>query len=78
MTPNVVDVKPLDDFNLWIKFEDGKSGKLCLEGELKYPIFEPLKDKKFFDSVFIDPGFHALTWTNGADLAPEYVYEHTI
>ena len=52
MIPNVADVKPLDGFNLWVKFEDGKSGKLCLEGELKGPIFEPLKDKEFFDSIF--------------------------
>lgn len=38
-------------------------------------IFEPLKDRAFFQRFFIHPEFHTLTWPNGADLAPEFLYE---
>jgi hypothetical protein len=43
-----------------------------LYGEL----FEPLKDQAFFQQFSIHPEFHTLAWPNGADLAPEFLYEN--
>ena len=33
-------------------------------------IYGPLKDKKLFESVELDPEVHTLVWPNGADFDP--------
>jgi Protein of unknown function (DUF2442) len=38
------------------------------------PIFEPLQDPSFFSKVTVDE-FGAVCWPNGADLAPDALYE---
>jgi hypothetical protein len=75
MIPKVVEVKPLDGYKLWLRFHDGKSGSVDLSGELWGPMFEPLKDKQLFDKAIIDPELETVTWPNGADFAPEFLYQ---
>jgi len=38
-------------------------------------MFEPLKDQKFFAQARVDPELYTVTWPNGVDLAPEFLYE---
>ena len=73
---SVTCVRPLDGYKLLVHFSTGESGVFDMEPLLDAPAFAPLKDKAEFDRVYID--FGVLTWLDGdADLAPEYVYEHT-
>jgi hypothetical protein len=37
-------------------------------------MFEPLKDMTLFAQVAIHPELETVTWPNGADLAPEFLY----
>jgi hypothetical protein len=37
------------------------------------PVFEPLKDPGCFQRFFLEGG--TVTWPNGADVAPETLYE---
>ena len=74
MIPKVVEVTPLDGYKLWLRFQDGVSGTVDLSAELLGPVFEPLKDMMLFDRVAIHPELEAVTWPNGADLAPEFLY----
>jgi hypothetical protein len=75
MIPRVVEVKVAEDFKLWVRFSDGKCGTVDLSTELWGPVFEPLRDKDLFTRVSVHPELHTVTWPNGADLSPEYLYE---
>jgi hypothetical protein len=74
MIPRVVEVKPLDGYRLWLRFHDGMAGTVDLANELWGPMFEPLKDAEFFARASVDPDLETVTWPNGADFAPEFLY----
>ncbi|PJB65744.1 MAG: DUF2442 domain-containing protein [Armatimonadetes bacterium CG_4_9_14_3_um_filter_58_7] len=56
----------------WIKSSEGD---VDLSHELHGPVFEPLKDTRVFRNFAVHPEFRTLCWPNGADLAPEFLYE---
>jgi hypothetical protein len=66
-------VKALEDYRLYVEFEDGLSGEIDLSDRLFGPVFEPLKDPGLFAQVRVDE-FGAICWPNGADLAPDALY----
>ena len=67
-------VKPEPGYHLWLEFDDGLAGMVDLSQELYGPLFEPLRDPRVFAQAFIDE-FGVVCWPNGADLAPEVLYE---
>jgi hypothetical protein len=67
-------VKPLPGYRLEVRFADGVHGVVDLSGELSGPVFEPLKDPAKFAEVGLDED-GAICWPNGADLAPDAIYE---
>jgi hypothetical protein len=67
-------VKPLSGYRLFVEFADGVCGELALENRLFGTMFEPLRDPELFARVGIDE-FGAVCWPNGADLAPDALYE---
>jgi hypothetical protein len=67
-------VLSLDDFRLSIRFDDGTQGEIELRDRLFGPVFEPFRDPAMFRRVFVDE-FGAIAWPNGADLAPDALYE---
>ena len=75
MIPRVVEVRPLEGYRLWLRFHDGVSGTVDLAAELWGPMFEPLKDQALFSQVTVHPELHTVTWPNGADLSPEFLYQ---
>lgn len=72
--PRVVSVQPLDDYQLFVSFDDGADGVVSLQERLFGPVFEPLRDPAMFRQVFVDE-FGAIAWPNGADLAPDALHE---
>ena len=70
----VASVRPLDDYRLEVRFQDGTSGIVSLKDRLFGPMFEPLRDVSFFRQVSVDE-FGVICWPNGADLAPDALYE---
>ena len=71
---SVVAVRPLDDHQLEVTFDDGVSGVIGLNDRLFGPVFEPLRDPAFFRQVSVDE-FGVVCWPNGADLAPDALYD---
>ncbi len=75
MIPRVAEAWYVRDYTIHLRFADGTEGDVDLRAELYGAIFEPLKDQAFFQQFFVHPEFHTLTRPNGADLAPEFLYE---
>ena len=63
------------DYVIWLRFNDGAEGEVDLRDELWGQVFEPLKDLSQFTRFRVDPEMQTLVWDNGADLAPEFLYE---
>jgi hypothetical protein len=74
MTPPIEDVRYLEGFKIWIKFEDGTEGAIDLTDELWGEVFEPLRDVNIFRTVRLDRELDTICWDNGADFAPETLY----
>jgi hypothetical protein len=76
MIPEVVHAEYVRDFIISVRFADGQAGTVDLHDVLQGPMFEPLKNKDMFRQFSIHPQFKTLCWDNGADIAPEFLYEH--
>lgn len=63
----------LDGYRLRLFFNNGEVRIANLLSSLKGEIFEPLKDIEFFKQFTVK--FNTVEWQNGADFAPEYLYE---
>jgi hypothetical protein len=73
-TPHVIDARYLDGFRVEVRFADGRQGVVDLaEYPRKGGVFTPLSDQRYFKKFFID--LNTLCWPNGADIAPERLYE---
>lgn len=75
MIPRVEAARYVQGFTIHIRFSDGTEGDVDLGGELYGEVFEPLKDQALFRRFIVHPEFHTLSWPDGADLAPEFLYE---
>lgn len=71
-------VRPLDGFRLRLTFNDESMREIDLDPLLWGPVFEPLRtDPKLFRAVRIYPEGETIYWPNGADIAPETLYEES-
>jgi len=71
---HIIEAKHISDYKVEVVFNDGKKGIADLSDALNGDIFEPLKDKSVFAQLKIDKELETISWANGADIAPEYVY----
>lgn len=71
--PHVVDFKYHSKYKLILTFDDGKIKIVDLEPYLWGEMFEPLRKIKKFKQIHID--YDTIAWANGADFAPETLYE---
>ena len=75
MLPKLKEAKYLQDFRVWLRFSDGVEGEIDLEKELWGEVFEPLQDKSRFAELSVSEELDTLVWPNGADFAPEFLYQ---
>lgn len=77
--PQVGAVRVIPPFGLELRFNDDTARRidlgLALQDTLRGPVFEPLRDPAFFAQAYLDAEGGTVAWPNGADTAPESLYE---
>src|SRR5688572_3217125 len=72
----VVAVRALPGFALFVRFADGTEGQVDVKEFLFAPnpgVFEPLRDPVKFSQARVRDG--AVTWPGGLDMAPDAMYD---
>ena len=72
--PSVVRAEYCGGYRIHLTFNDNSEKTIDLRQWLVGPVFEPLKNPKYFRRFFLDGG--TVAWPNGADIAPETLYEY--
>lgn len=75
MALHVTDVEYRQNYELKLVFNNGVTGVVDLSNALWGDMFEPLSDPLLFSQIRLDPELGAVSWPNGADLAPEFLYD---
>ena len=73
MLMEVIKADYLSGYRLKLRFSNGETRIADMESSLTGPVFQPLKDIEYFKRFSIP--FNTVQWENGADFAPEYLYE---
>ena len=72
--PEVTGARHTSARRVWLSFADGVEGEVDLSRYLGYgPVFEPLANEELFRQLRVEAG--TIAWPNGADIAPERLYE---
>lgn len=72
----VTEAKYIGAYSIYLKFNDGIEGIIDFKTLLNGKIFQPLKNVTFFKEFSLNPW--TLEWPNGADFAPEFLYEKVL
>ena len=75
MLKDIIEVRALSGYRIYLRFEDGIEGELDLSGFVRFDgVFEALKDPRQFSQMTIDPELGSIHWPCGADLDPDVLY----
>jgi hypothetical protein len=72
---DVTAVEVVGDRRLRLTFTDGSVGEVDFSNRQWRGVFAPLQDPAYFRQVAVDPELGTIVWPNGADIAPETLYE---
>jgi len=71
--PIVIQAEYRGEYRIHLVFNDGVENTVDFSQWLDGPVFERLRDPGYFRRFFLEGG--TVAWPNGADLAPETLYE---
>ena len=69
----IIDVQPLADYRIWLKYDDGTAGEVDLRHLAGRGVFKAWADRNVFESVRVDPS-GAIVWSQDIDLCPDALY----
>jgi len=72
---HVIEARYLGDYQVWLEFNDGRKGVVDLADELHGETHTPLRNREMFACFYLDYGLASIAWLDGADFAPEFLYE---
>lgn len=74
---DIIRIQYRGGFVYHILFDDGQGGEVDFSEYVgRGPVFEPFRDLSFFKQAVVAGG--TMTWPNGADIAPETLYEKSV
>ena len=76
ITPDIEEVRAMEDYKLYIKFDNGEEKIYDMKPLLKHKFYQGLKDKERFKKV--RPQGISIEWETGEDVAPENLYYDSI
>jgi hypothetical protein len=71
----VTDAKTLPDYRLWVRFSDNTEGEIDLKDFIASDsrlVVAALRDAAMFSAIRVE--MDTVIWSNGFDLAPEFLY----
>jgi Protein of unknown function (DUF2442) len=71
----IVEAQYVAGYTIHLKFSDGLEGDVDLSDRLFGPVFAPLLDIDEFRKFVLHAELKTVVWPNGADFAPEFLYE---
>jgi len=71
--PTPTEVKPLDNYRLWVRFSDGVEGIVDLSAYAGKGVFALWSDYREFEKVHIGPGGE-IAWSEQIDMCPDAIY----
>jgi len=71
----IVACKPLPNYHIWIRFDDGLEGKVDLNHLVGKGVFEAWNSIEFFNEVRVDPKSDTVAWGEDIDLDPYVLRE---
>ena len=75
MLRDIVEVKPVGDYQPYLRFEDGVEGVISLKELIPFEgVFAALGERSFFERVQINAELGVICWPNGADLDSDVLY----
>ena len=63
----------LNNYRISLTFNNGETKIVDLQSELNGTVYEPLHQMDYFKNFQVK--YNTIEWENGADYAPEYLYE---
>ena len=70
---NALEVEPRNGYRIWLRYSDGAAGEVDLSHLADWPVFQPWRDRAFFEKVFIGESGE-VTWPGELDLDPWQLY----
>lgn len=74
IVPEPIEVKAIEKYKLYIKFENGEEKILDMGQDIKEKFYAKLKDYEYFKNVRISKTGITIEWQDGEDIAPENLY----
>ena len=75
MRPKAIDVKPLENYEILVIFNNGEEKIFDVKPYMEHKVFKELKNKEMFKSVKVR-GL-SIEWANGADICPDELYNNS-
>jgi hypothetical protein len=76
MHARVKNVKPIDNYNIIVTFDNNEVKQFDVNPSLDKGFFKQLKDKSYFQTV--KPFMGSVQWQNGQDFCPDTLYEEGV
>lgn len=71
--PKLLEIKPLSNFRLWLRYDDETAGEVDLSDLAGRGVFKAWENQDFFKTVRIGP-HGEIVWSDDLDLCSDSVY----